>query len=268
MGCCISREEYRHSAPDVETEQLHRHQRSGSGAEGNNNTTVTTAVSTLNARLQHVPPEKRYNQPLVRRAPWTSKTLVTARELRAAREEFWETRVTGRREIWGALKAAVELMNVELATAQGIIDAAGINVPTGDLAKGAYDELGQRYEVPEYCFGDPINVANSDGTEEIEEGSDDTDDVAEGKGKMPARVGKQLTVRARLSDRGGPDIRIKFEETASVKKIAHMIAAKAQLPTTQRVSVMYLGKILEENKTLVSQGWKKGNVVNALVRAR
>lgn len=102
----------------------------------------------------------------------------------------------------------------------------------GDLAKGAYDELGQRYEVPEYCFSDPINVVHSDEAEEIEEGNDNSDDAAEedfGKGKMPARISRQLTVRARLSDRGGPDIRIKFEETASVKKIAYMIAAKAQV---------------------------------------
>lgn len=142
MGCCISREEHRRSAatPDVETEQLHRH-RTSSGA---NNTTAATATSTHNARLQHVPPGKRYNQPLVRRAPWTSKTPVTTRELRAAREEFWETRVTGRREIWGALKAAVELMGVDMVTAQGIVDAAGINVPTG-LCDGSL--WGRRGEV-------------------------------------------------------------------------------------------------------------------------
>jgi len=56
--------------------------------------------------------------------------------LQRARDEFWDTRVTGRAEVWGALRVAVEMLEVDLQTAQGIVDAAGITVPTGRCCSG------------------------------------------------------------------------------------------------------------------------------------
>ena len=38
-----------------------------------------------------------------------------------------------------------------------------------------------------------------------------------------------------------------------------------QIPKPGRVRIVYLGKILMENETLVNQGWRDGHVVNALV---
>jgi hypothetical protein len=73
------------------------------------------------------------------------------------REEFFETRVTGRQEIWCALKMAVGLMMGGLETAQGIIDAAGVTL-LGDLISGAYDEVGNFYQLPEPVISDPVNV--------------------------------------------------------------------------------------------------------------
>lgn len=122
---------------------------------------------------------------------------------------------------------------MDLETAQGIIDAAGINVPSGDIAKGAYDERGLRYEVPDYCFGDPVNVvpeAEAAGREvpvPLHEDESEPEDEDLGKGKMP--VGKEFSVRARLSDRGGPDAVIKFHETDLVRRLADMVAEKSQV---------------------------------------
>jgi hypothetical protein len=80
-------------------------------------------------------PEQRPTQPLRPRAPWTSKHPVTRRQLERRREEFWDTRVTGRREVWMALKAAVECMQGEggVELARGIVEAAGVTVPSGEL---------------------------------------------------------------------------------------------------------------------------------------
>lgn len=50
------------------------------------------------------------------------------------REEYYDTRVTGRREIWNVLRLAVETMESgDLATAQEIISASGVTIPTGKL---------------------------------------------------------------------------------------------------------------------------------------
>jgi len=168
------------------------------------------------------------------------------------------------------------MLEVDLQTAQGIVDAAGITVPTGDLSRGAYDESGHRYEIPEYCFSDPVNVSAAAAAVvegraphvEEEEETDEDDDAAGDLGKGKMRVGPEMLVKARLSDRGGPDVAIRVDEAATVRRITVMIEGKAQLPATQRISLVYLGRILEENKTLVAQGWKRGDVVNALVRPR
>jgi len=79
------------------------------------------------------PLEERYNRPL--RLPtkqWASKKPIATAELNALRREFWETRVTGSAEVWGALRAAVELLRMgDEDTARVLVEAAGVNVPTG-----------------------------------------------------------------------------------------------------------------------------------------
>lgn len=56
---------------------------------------------------------------------------MTAAELRAKREDFWDTAPTfdGRREIWQALRAACE--TTDLAMAQAILSSANISLPGG-----------------------------------------------------------------------------------------------------------------------------------------
>ena len=75
--------------------------------------------------------DERVTRPLVRHT-WISRPQLTLEELARMRDEFYDTRVTGRREVWGVLRLAVETMeNGDLATAQEIINAAGITIPTG-----------------------------------------------------------------------------------------------------------------------------------------
>ena len=47
-------------------------------------------------------------------------------------------------------------------TAQSIIDAAGVTVPTGDLCQGVYDEQGVLYRLPRCIVSDPVNIVVGD----------------------------------------------------------------------------------------------------------
>lgn len=47
----------------------------------------------------------------------------------------------------------------DIASAQSVVDAAGITVPTGDVCDGCYDEGGALYKLPEYVVADPSNMA-------------------------------------------------------------------------------------------------------------
>ncbi|KAJ3267587.1 Ubiquitin domain-containing protein 2 [Borealophlyctis nickersoniae] len=105
------------------------------------------------------------NKPLVPRKSlvWTSDTPLTRRELDAQRDAFWDTQpaYSGRPEIWQALRAACESPTLDLA--QAILDSANITIPTGNLADGCYDELGNQYVIPLMCQVDPTNIV-VDGT--------------------------------------------------------------------------------------------------------
>lgn len=130
----------------------------------------------------------------------------------------------------------------------------------GDLSRGAYDEQGQKYDVPLFCCRDPVNLLKDPGHDELGHevavsvvdaaggggvkgvggggvgfaggrGGGDGTVAVDSKGKMPAKGGRVLLVWARLSDRDGPgaDVAVRFDETASVASVAKLISTKAKV---------------------------------------
>lgn len=79
--------------------------------------------------------------------------------------------------------------------------------------------------------------------EEDEESEEDDAAGDLGKGKM--RVGREVLLKARLSDRGGPDVAIKVDEAATVRRITVLVEGKAQVcllipfPSWQWIPVPY-----------------------------
>ncbi|RMZ87614.1 hypothetical protein DV736_g5161, partial [Chaetothyriales sp. CBS 134916] len=242
---------------------------------------------------RHVALTEHYNRALVQPAPWksTSRTWTQA-QLARERTDFFETRITGRREVWEALRQVAECVREgDLATAQGILDAAGITLPTGKLENGAYDEAGDLYRLSQAILHDPTNVVEDEGegegdaqtvvgvastggkddkiVEVVEavKGDDDasrTEDRGKGKGK--AAVTKDaIAVRCRLSDRGGPDVVVLVGRKDPVGVLARSAKEDGAVPATANVRIAYLGHILDEKQSLSDQGWKEGHVVNALV---
>ncbi|PYH87191.1 hypothetical protein BO82DRAFT_4999 [Aspergillus uvarum CBS 121591] len=293
MGCCFSSSRDSDNsayAAQVATEERrresapHRAITTSNALSGTNISTSTRGARTI--RNDHFTLSQHYNAP-IRRHVWYSKRRLWSRaQLDQERTAFFETRVTGRPEIWAALSAAVSLVRAgDMSTAQTIIDAAGITVPTGDLCQGCYDEQGALYRLPECIVSDPENMVRSVHDQEDEFDTDDgrlSSDEASGddliatdvdlerrrdeKGKTSER--DLIRVRARLSDRGGPDIDLSVGKTENVGFIARKVQQEAVIPRSYRVRIAYLGKILKEHEPLVDQGWNPGYVVNALVVPR
>ena len=125
-----------------------------------------------------------------------------------------------------------------MATAQGILDAAGVTVPTGDLVQGAYDEMGGLYVLPGWVVGEPEGVVDEEEGEEgkelvLGEGGKDAGS-GEKKGKEVAvdaggGVEGMVRVRARLSDRGGPDVVVLIGREDSVAVLARRIVEQAKV---------------------------------------
>lgn len=222
--------------------------------------------------------------PLVAPKPWTSAERTWTRsQLQRERQEFFETRVTGRAEIWAALKEVTELIRAGLLSdAQGILEAAGITLPTGKLESGAYDERGQLYKLPENIITDPVNVSDDDGDTVIGELSlskklegdesmasdqkslDGTTDEKPDKGKETIEK-DALKVKCRLSDRGGPDTIVLLGKTQPVSVLLRRLRSEATIASSATVRIVYFGKLLNETKSLEEQGWQQGHVVQALV---
>jgi hypothetical protein len=159
------------------------------------------------------------------------------------------------------LKNVSELLREgELETAQGILEAAGVTTPTGNLIEGCYDEAGNLYRLPETIILDPTNVipeettrqptrhSNIDGetmvglneaksaaldpgqaedTEKEEEDSETTERRREEKGKASER--DAVKVKCRLSDRGGPDVVILLGRSQTVGALARMIRSETDV---------------------------------------
>ncbi len=128
------------------------------------------------------------------------------------------------------------MMGGDLETAQGIIDAAGVTLPRGDLISGAYDEVGNFYQLPEPVISDPVNVILGSHESVIEdakaERGDETDEEEverrrEEKGKGVMKSGDMIKIKARLSDRGGPDVHILLGKDQNVRVLARKVQEEA-----------------------------------------
>ncbi|KAK4222107.1 hypothetical protein QBC38DRAFT_101919 [Podospora fimiseda] len=325
MGCCLSRSEDPNSpyprgggnaAASGSARAINQPATTSGSQTGNEDSAANASGSRRRRRHSHRPLAQHINKPL-RLTEWSSQGRIwTPASLRREREEFFDTRVTGRQEVWQTIRAALEVLwasqaairnaggggpprrgseddgpseqdpSIALATAQSILSAAEITLPTGDLSNGVYDSMGNYYQIPHQIVSDPTNMSWVDddvgdtkadltgdeetAEEEIEEGDGDDEEGEdaerrrEEKGKGVVNVKDLITIRARLSD-GSKDVNVSVGKTDSVRSIGRQIADEAQLGSAKRVKIAYMGKILKDNHSLDAQGYKQGHVVNALV---
>ncbi|KAK0743424.1 hypothetical protein B0T18DRAFT_392208 [Schizothecium vesticola] len=311
MGCCISRPSgpnspYRGAAGASNSSRaINEAQQTTTSHAGTDDPLVSPSAASHRRHRPSQPLSQHINKPL-RRHEWSSRNRTWTRaSLDRERTDFFDTRVTGRQEVWQTIRVALEVMwaverggeegrrsngvggpseqdpAVALATAQSILTAADVTLPTGDLAQGVYDALGNYYSLPEYVVCDPQNIAQPRGLDDglgdtkvdlaadlegADDGIDDVDEVErrrEEKGKAVVDVRDLITVRARLSD-GSKDVNVSIGKDETVRSLATRVAEAAKF-SGKSIRIAYMGKILREGSSLTDQGWKQGHVVNALV---
>jgi len=177
-----------------------------------------------------------------------------------------------------------------VADAQGILDAANLTCPNGSVVSysrrdrqraGVYDERGELYDIPAWVVQDPEDIVDEgaekhavdgamDEEDDIDKDAEDMEDTTlaaqqrsrdeKGKGRA-ADLGDMMTIRARLSDRA-TDVAVTI---GSKQKVAALIRGVQDHIGAKRVRLMYMGKVLDERRTILEQGWVQGHVVNALV---
>ncbi|POS87874.1 hypothetical protein EPUL_000349 [Erysiphe pulchra] len=304
MGCCISTSSslYPTGRPDSSSSSrvITSSQLQSQGALPR--TLTHTTSHSDRQETQELSPKSPLHKSL-RRHVWssTSRTWTTA-ELDRERIDFFDTRTSGRSEVWQTIKAVLEILwaardsengiaDDSLGTAQQILDAAEIIVPHNNLSPGVYDSFGAYYPIPRHIISDPTNVVFIPRTDDIgkKEKSDSTiehdDEEAtrrrEEKGKSVIDPKDMIKLRAKLSDRDVAPIEVFIGRNDSVRLVARKIAEESAVSyhyqlyslvvnsviasTVKVIRIAYMGKILKETQSLQTQGWKDEHVVNALV---
>lgn len=218
----------------------------------------------------------------LQRFVWSSTDRIwTNVELERERTDFFDTRTSGRPEVWQTLKAVLEILwtsqdaeettDSALSTAQQILDAAEIIVPHSTLSPGVYDSFGAYYPIPKYILAFPTNVvmvSTADKSEPERNECLDEDEAIrrrEEKGKSVIKPVDLTKLRVKLSDRDAAPIQLLIGREDSARLVALKISEEAGLPPSKTIRIAYMGKILKDNLPLQAQGWKEENVINALI---
>lgn len=309
MGCCFStpagpNAPYPGGAPNGSSRAINSPRLQATATEESTrhagHPTPLTATPPHRRRAHGQLLSQHIDKPL-RRHVWVAKERTWTRaKLRQERIDFFDTRVTGRQEIWQTIRTALEVIwdadptmaslvgdddseiNTALATAQSILRAAEITLPTGDMANGVYDVLGTYYALPEWIVSDPVNAVDSADEQHAGVGVDRKEDLTGGeetaeeaeeeetirrreeKGKAVATVVNTIKVRARLSE-NGQDVIVHVASDEFVKSVIRKIARETDIKFHRSIRIAYMGKILKENASLEMQGYRPGHVLNAFV---
>ncbi|CAH1766817.1 6842_t:CDS:2 [Entrophospora sp. SA101] len=200
------------------------------------------------------------NKPFTKKGlSWTSDSPITINQLKKQRDAFWDTAPSyeGRLEIWQAIRCACESDDIILS--QAVIDTANITIPTGNLAEGCYDELGNRYVIPVYCLVDPINILHKDG------GDRGIDDM---NSKLLSEHTKnnEKPIKIRLSNSSN-DIIVNINP-----KLDTIAILKAKLCINQgldvkkfNVRILFLGRLLDDKLKFSDLALKDGQLLQGLI---
>ncbi|CAL9687916.1 unnamed protein product [Knipowitschia caucasica] len=201
---------------------------------------------------------KRRNEPLKKEHPkWKSDYPMTEGQLRSKRDEFWDTAPAfdGRKEIWDALRAAAlaaECNDLELA--QAIVDGACITLPHGSLTE-SYDELGNRYQLPAYTLGPPVNLISETTTD-----SKVPDNTQKQAQTLASR--QEFQLRVRLSS--GKDVRLTASLADTIAELKKLLQEHEDIDIScQRW--FFSGKLLTDKTRLQDAKIQKDFVVQVIV---
>lgn len=76
---------------------------------------------------------------------------------------------------------------------------------------------------------------------------------------------EEIRLKARRSDGGTRDLIITAGKKDTVRQLMRKFNQSGGLAPPKRIQLYYLGHLLDEEKSLVEQGWKEGNMIQAFV---
>jgi len=185
---------------------------------------------------------------------------MTTGQLLSKRDEFWDTApaFNGRAEIWQALRAAAECEDTE--TAQAITAAVNVTLPLGNLSM-AYDELGNKYEIPPYCLSNPSNLIHEDPSSAAAPAGG-PNSGAQAAGQEPEDLA-DIAIKLRLNT--GKEIPWTGHATSKVSVLKNHVS-ESEGVSLDRIRILFSGQLLTDAQTLAEKKVVADSIVQVMVR--
>ncbi|KAK6335231.1 hypothetical protein TWF718_010666 [Orbilia javanica] len=241
--------------------------------------------SSGSSQQENLPLSERPNKPLKRPKEWTHDPekdgpVPSITSLQKEREDFWYTRVTGRAEVWAAIRKVCEMLmandsDEQLKTARQILISSEITMPTGTFDdRGAYDGAGNNYLVPRHIISNPINVREASPPRES---IDSWQSSETGKSSMSEELatGKitcvSYMVRFRVHNNGaGKDYTIRVWGDEKLRRPVKRLLKQLDLaPEDYKAYVLVDGRLFDLKKTLMDPSqptWLANRVIQVMLR--
>ena len=239
------------------------------GALGGPHGSVVIGTGTL------IQPSRPVSRPLVKPPPYRHPTDITLGDLNNQRVEFWGTRTVGNVHMWAAIRSASEaLVSDDLLLASAIMEASNISTPSGSLDL-VYDELGQAYRVPTFCYANPVNAVDPSAAAVLPNALLVTDKPT--TRTQHVQNVQPLNVRIRINP-GDHNLNIVATTADSIQDLKHFIVEQALLkaekePTKAipvceetRQRIMFMGRELQNAQLLGEVGVDESKVVQVFLR--
>ena len=115
----------------------------------------------------------------------------------------------------------------------------------------AYDELGNKYYIPNYCINKPVNM--------VDEHSVKTDLRSSNRG-----VGEPVTLKIRLTSIP-KDIKITVYSNDTISRVKEILEIEHNV-AKDKITMLFSGKILCDSDTIGQLKIPKGFIIQAILR--
>ena len=178
------------------------------------------------------------------------KKRLTHAQLLQERQAFWTSRVSGNGAVWNTLEqvATMILDSNDVETAGAILMASGITTPHGDLSE-VFDERGARYEVPRYCFQNPVNLVN---------GIEETQSPRKGKFQR-----EEIEIKFRVGNGSETDdTTCTVSTTHTTEEIVAIFRANSEkAAAASRIRLFFYGREMQKGDMCAACGVRKSGLV-------
>ena len=153
---------------------------------------------------------------------------ISKNDLLKKRNEFWETRVEGNKEIWLFLRRICEEPEFEQEDVSEYLNAMDL-VPYENCINITYDAFGYLYEIPNYCIHWPLRY-----------------ELDDDESKKP-KTNKEIEIIIR----NGSDVNnFKVSLFMTGQQLKQTIAERYENILLNNIRLFYLGKEIDNNKEL------------------